>query len=248
MNSTTNGAALGASGRPVIGISAHSGPAKFAIWDTQVTLSSQALIDRLTAAGCLPVLLPPLPGIEQALRRLDGLVLPSGLDVDPAQYGAEPHPATRTSPSQDAAELALLGAALRAGLPVLGICRGLHVFNVFRNGTLHQHLPEVTGHSGHMPRPGVFGPQEVRLEQGSRVAKIFGREAVRVPCHHHQAVDRLGPGLAATAWSEDGLVEAVELADHPFAIAVQWHAEESEDDSLFLALAEASKDSSADRR
>jgi putative glutamine amidotransferase len=248
MDSTMNGAAQGASGRPVIGISAHSGPAKFAIWDTQVTLSSQALVDKLVAAGCLPVLLPPLPDTEHALRRLDGLVLPSGLDVDPAQYGAERHPATRTSPSQDSAELALLGAALRTGLPVLGICRGLHVLNVFRNGTLHQHLPEIVGHSDHMPRPGVFGQQEVRLEQGSRVAKILGTETAQVPCHHHQAVDRLGPGLTVTAWAEDGTIEAAELADHPFAIAVQWHAEEGEDNRLFLALAEASLDWSAQRR
>lgn len=230
------------SGRPVIGISANMVRAQWAIWDRPATLMAQTYIDLMTAAGCVPVLLPPQPGIEETVHRLDGLLLPGGGDLDPALYAAPQHPETgRLNPRRDAAEMALAGAAIRIGLPVLGICRGLQVLNVILGGTLHQHLPDVIGDKGHEPEPGSFGSQRVRLEPGSHIAKIMGDGPATVPCHHHQSIDRIGAGLTVTAWSEDGIIEAVELADHPFAVAVQWHAEEGggRAESLFGALAEA---------
>ncbi len=233
-----------ASGRPVIGISANMVRAKWAVWDRPATLMPQTYIDLMTAVDCVPVLLPPQPGIGETVHRLDGLLLPGGGDLDPALYAAPPHPQTgRLNPRRDAAEVALAGAAISTGLPVLGICRGLQVLNVFLGGTLHQHLPDVTGHKGHEPEPGIFGPQRVRLEPGSQIAKIMGGGTATVPCHHHQAIDRIGAGLTVTARSEDGVIEAAELAGHPFAVAIQWHAEESggRAESLFRALAEAAR-------
>ncbi len=234
------------SGRPesarrrVIGISAYGEHAKWSGWQEQATLIPQSYVDRVAASGCVPVVLPPVPGIEGALSGLDGLVLAGGGDVDPALYGATPHPRTaEVNHGRDAAELALLAAALRGGVPVLGICRGLQVINVFLNGTLCQHLPETARHDGHAPAPGEYGRQSVRVEPGSHVAKILGRDTLWVACHHHQAIERLGTGLTATAWSDDGTIEAVELDDHQFVIAVQWHPEVSGDDGLFLALAQA---------
>ncbi|HEV2780629.1 MAG TPA: gamma-glutamyl-gamma-aminobutyrate hydrolase family protein [Actinophytocola sp.] len=228
--------------RPVIGIGAHAGPVKIAIFDKHATFVPREFTDQLYDAGCAPVLLPPLPGIEHTVARLDGLLVLAGPDVDPASYSARPHPKLqRTDPQRDAFELALLDAAIDAGLPILAICRGMQLLNVARNGTLHQHLPDIVGHGDHLPGPELYTPMPVKLLPGSHLAKIFEGDTATVPCHHHQAIDRLGAGLTATAWAEDGTIEAIEATDHPFALGVQWHAEESPDNRPFQALADAAR-------
>jgi len=126
---------------------------------------------------------------------------------------------------------------------VLGICRGMQLLNVARGGTLCQHLPEGTGH---VLAPGTFGRHPVRLAGGSLLASILppadGASATEltVPTAHHQAIDQLGDGLTASAWSADGVIEAVELAPgpgrHPFTLAVQWHPEAGDDPRLISAL------------
>ena len=141
---------------------------------------------------------------------------------------------------RDAAELELLDAATAAGLPVLGVCRGMQLVNVARGGTLCQHLPNDAGHT---PAPGTFGSHPVRIAAGTRLAGILGTngDGVDVPTAHHQAVDRLGEGLVATAWAEDGVIEAVEpgAAGDPFLLAVQWHPEAGADPRLIGALVAA---------
>jgi putative glutamine amidotransferase len=228
---------------PVIGISAYSERARWGVWDTGAVLLPQQYCAQVAAAGGVPVLLPPLAGIELAVGRLDGLVLSGGADVGPGRYGAAAHEQTRgVRPDRDAAEAALLAAALGRGLPVLGICRGLQVINVARGGTLHQHLPDLVGHAGHGPTPGAYGSHPVRVTPGSNLAGVLGRtELDGVPTHHHQAIDRLGDGLTAVAWTPDGVIEAVELdvPGCPFALAVQWHPEAGSDPALFRALVAA---------
>ncbi|MFL6160894.1 MAG: gamma-glutamyl-gamma-aminobutyrate hydrolase family protein [Jatrophihabitantaceae bacterium] len=242
MNSMAYSASTGSARRPVIGISAHTGPVKVAIFDMRATFVAQIFLDRVAAAGGTPVLLPPLVDTEYLTERLDGLLVLAGPDVDPARYGQSRHPLTRPAEaSRDAAELALIDAAIEAELPFFGICRGLQLLNTARGGTLHQHLPDLLHHDRHSPGDGIYAPQQVRLEPGSRLAKAMGETAV-VSCHHHQAIDRLGAGLTATAWAADGIVEAVEFADHPFAVAVQWHAEQDPDSGPFLALTEAARE------
>jgi putative glutamine amidotransferase len=234
-------------GAPLIGISAYCEQARWGVWEAQAMVLPRRYADRVSAAGGIPVLLPPVPDIEDALARLDGLVLSGGGDIDPARYRAEPAPQlTSVREERDTAEFALFAAAMSRHLPVLGICRGLQVINVARGGSLHQHLPDVVGHDGHAPVPGSFGTHAVRVASGSRLAGILGHEEIdapiSAPTHHHQAVDRLGDGLVPTAWAEDDTIEAFELdagGDGPFMVAVQWHPEAGDDLSLFRALVSA---------
>jgi putative glutamine amidotransferase len=247
MSSTTAIDPVDTGERPVIGICAHTGPVRVGGRDRRVSFVPQEFVDRLETAGATAVLLPPLHDVERMLPRLDGLLLLAGPDVDPASYGAVRHPRTeRIDPRRDSAELALIEVAYERGLPVLGVCRGLQLLNVFRGGTLRQHLPDTLGDDRHMPSNSPFAAQRVRLAPGSRLAGCLGGDGtVTVPCHHHQAVDRLGTGLVASAWADDGTVEAIEAVDHPFAIGLQWHAEESLDDRPFLALARAARPAAA---
>ncbi|MCK2221618.1 gamma-glutamyl-gamma-aminobutyrate hydrolase family protein [Actinomadura sp. ATCC 31491] len=224
--------------RPVIGITSYVEPATFTVWaDMTVALLPYMYVEQVVRAGGQPVVLPPAGDPAQALRGLDGLVLAGGGDIDPARYGADPHERTGyVRGFRDDAEFTLLARALEAGLPYLGVCRGLQVLNVALGGSLHQHLPDVVGHAEHSPEPGVFGHLPVTPVPGSRLAKAVGADPVTVPHYHHQAVDRLAPGLSVTATAADGTVEAVELDGTAFAMAVQWHPEAAEDCALFEAL------------
>lgn len=234
-------------GAPLIGISAYCEQARWGVWEAQAMVLPRRYADRVSAAGGIPVLLPPVPGIEDSLARLDGLMLSGGGDIDPARYRAEPAPqVTSVREERDTAEFALLAAAMSRHLPVLGICRGMQVINVARGGSLHQHLPDVVGHDGHAPVPGSFGTHVVHVASGSRVGEILGHAEIdapiSTPTHHHQAVDQLGDGLIPTAWAADGTIEAVEATNRDeFLIAVQWHPEQGTDPRLFRALIDAAR-------
>lgn len=249
MNSAPNGSTSTrqSAGRPVIGICARTAPVMLQGTDFAVSLVLQSHVDLLASAGCTPVLLPLLRGVEHVVGQLDGLLLPGGPDVDPALYGATAHPRTRgVNSTTDAAELALIERALSTGVPLLAICRGMQLLNVQCGGTLHQHLPEIIGHDGHHPETEVFtlGEQDLNLEPGSRIAGIFGDDAPKISCHHHQAIDQIGDGLVATAWAQDGVIETVEAVGHPFVVGVQWEADQTRDERLYAAFAEAAQHSS----
>lgn len=235
--------------RPVIGLSAYATRAAWGVWDVDATLVPQAYVDAVAAAGGLPVVLPVLPGVAvDLLDRLDGLLVVGGPDVDPARYGATPGPATQPPCRvRDATETELVAGAVARGLPVLGVCRGLQVINVLRGGTLIQHLPDVVGTDLHCPAPGHYGQHEVRVAPASLLASVLGGpdrapvERASVPSYHHQAVDLLGSGLVATAWSEDGVIEALEDPRLPFFVGVQWHPEVGDDLALFAGLVTAAR-------
>jgi putative glutamine amidotransferase len=160
-----------------------------------------------------------------------GLLLTGGEDVDPARYGQAPHAELgHVTPSRDAVELAALSEALRRGIPVLAICRGLQLLNVALGGTLFQDLPAQ--------RPGPLVHEQeapvghrwhgATVEPDSGLQAIFGTGELFINSFHHQGIDRLAPGLRATVWAEDGLVEGVEGTDHAWMYGVQWHPERGE--------------------
>ncbi|WP_405594918.1 gamma-glutamyl-gamma-aminobutyrate hydrolase family protein [Streptomyces sp. NBC_01092] len=213
--------------RPLIGVSTYlESGARFGVWELDAALLPVGYPRLVQRAGGLAAMLPP-DDPEQAaaaVARLDGLVIAGGQDVEPVRYGAERE--ARTGPparERDAWELALIDAALAAGVPLLGICRGLQLLNVALGGTLVQHI------DGHADAVGVFGSHDVKPVPGSLYAGLVP-EAMSVPTYHHQSVDRLGEGLVVSAYAADGTVEAVELPSAAgWVLGVQWHPEMGDD-------------------
>jgi putative glutamine amidotransferase len=181
-----------------------------------------------------------------SLEGLDGLVLTGGSDVNPTRYGRE-RVSESDSPddARDELEMKLLGEALTADLPVLAICRGMQLFNVFHGGTLIQHLQSSDRHK-------QKSVHEISVTSNTHLAEVIGAGKHEVNSRHHQAVDGLGPGLVVSAVAEDGVVEGIEKPDAAFAVAVQWHPEDriavsAADRRLFEAFAAAMVKSMAER-
>ena len=198
--------------KPIIGITSYAQEASWGAWVLPAALIPLSYVSSVEQAGGRPLLVPPsADAIDETLDALDGLVLSGGADIEPSAYGAEPHPETTfVQPDRDRAELALLEAALEREMPVLAICRGMQILNVLHGGDLHQHLPDRVGHAGHRETHGVFSVHEVRLEPGSRIGKLIGRERTEVRSSHHQGLERVGEGLEVAGFAEDGSIEAIE--------------------------------------
>ncbi|MEU6118898.1 gamma-glutamyl-gamma-aminobutyrate hydrolase family protein [Streptomyces sp. NPDC047117] len=231
--------------KPLIGISTYlEAEARWGVWSLPAALLPAGYHRLVQRSGGLAAMLPPhepdlgRDGAREAaahvVARLDGVVIAGGPDVRPERYGAETDP--RTGPAalaRDAWELALIHASLDSGTPLLGICRGMQLLNVALGGTLHQH---VEGHSG---PPGVFARHRVEPVPGTLLAAALP-EPVSVPTYHHQSVDRIGKTLVASAYAEDGTVEALEAPDaEAFALSVQWHPEAGDDLRVMEALVAA---------
>jgi putative glutamine amidotransferase len=227
-----------------IGLTTYREPAAWGVWNETADLLPAGYADCVVAAGALPLLLPPIGasvpgGAEAALDGVHGLVLGGGADVDPERYDAERHPCTGPArPDRDGWEIALTHAAIQRRMPVLAICRGMQVLNVALGGDLVQHLPDTVGNDAHCPAVGVHGRHRVRFAEVSALTAMVGGAAdeATVATYHHQAVDRLGAGLAATGWAEDGTVEAVELTGAAWVVGVQWHPEVHDGAALFAGL------------
>lgn len=208
----------------------------------------------LEGAGLIPLIVPPLTDPTRAGDILDsaaGLLLTGGEDVDPARYGAAPHPKLGTLNQQrDATELALLEAARDRRLPVLAICRGIQILNVACGGTLYQDLPsELQSSVNHDPSVEESARNErthrVTITPGSYLAAATGATEMDVNSYHHQAARTVGTGLRVTAVAPDGVIEGMEVDDPSWwVLSVQWHPEDlttdvrSWDRGIFKAFAD----------
>jgi putative glutamine amidotransferase len=232
---------------PTIGITTYHTEAAWRGWTENGALLPWTYVTAIRGNGGRPVLLPPggdAAEAEATVSVLDGVVIAGGGDIDPAIYGAAKHPKTdANAPDRDTWELAVADAAIRLGVPLLGICRGMQVLNVARGGTLHQHVPDLVGHESHNGHSDGFATHKVRVTSGQTIAGILpGGEYFGVPTHHHQAVDAVGDGLIPVAWADDGLIEGVEAVNPAeFVIGVQWHPEQGDDPRLFTALVAAAQ-------
>lgn len=228
---------------PRIGLTSYREPAAWGAWKEQADLLAADYAVAVERAGGVPLLMPAVSrateqAAQSAMDGLHGLVLSGGHDLDPALYGQTPHPsADQPRQERDTWELALLRTALVTGLPVLAICRGFQVLNVALGGTLVQHLPDLHGSDTHRPKLGEFCLHRVSFEPASRAGALYGDESM-VPAHHHQGIDVLAPVLVATAWADDGLVEAVEVPGDQWVVGVQWHPEAGGGEALFAAFVE----------
>jgi putative glutamine amidotransferase len=210
--------------RPLIGISSYGRAG-----ERQTFSVPCEYVDAVRMAGGVPIILPPVEGeTPEGLDAVAGLILPGGGDVDPEHYGGGHHDANYgISQERDRFELTLARAAVaRAELPILCVCRGMQLLNVALGGDLIAHIPDHFGDSVEHRTPQQKPvPHGVRLDPESRLATLLAGTELVVQSVHHQAVGRLGDGLRAVAWSEDGVIEAVESEQHPFVIGVQWHPE-----------------------
>jgi len=220
--------------------------------------------EAVEAAGGAPVhlsLIPKAEYVETILDKLDGVLLPgSASDVDPLRYGREPHRRLgAVHPLRDETDALVLREVERRAMPLLAICFGLQIWNVFRGGTLIQdiesELPDAIRHEQGAPRG--RRSHRVRLLADSGLAKLAGGESALVNSHHHQAIETVGEGLRATAWTADGLIEALEdQRTDRWALGVQWHPEiEWEQDAFsenlfksFVAAAQHFAAQSSDER
>lgn len=227
--------------RPLIGITSYVEQARWGVWDTTAALVPYAYVRQVEAAGGRALVIPPSTGDpSEVLSILDGVIFAGGADIDPARYGQQPHSETLgLRPDRDSGELTLLAKALALDLPTLGICRGMQLMAVHGGGSLSQHLPEIVGHEGHRPAPGVYGEHAVRLGNGSVVQAILG-DSAHVRSYHHQGV--ADPGrLTVTGWADDESIEVLEDPACRFALGVLWHPEVGEDPRLFDALVAATR-------
>ena len=233
--------------RPLIGLTAYATNVRYNGNEVLAGMLPMAYVRAVHTTGGRGVLITPDDPDPDVLEALDGIVFSGGGDMDPAHWGAPPHPATDPDPVRDASELLLMRAALERDLPVLGVCRGMQVMAVATGGSLHQHLPDVIGHDRHRAAAGTdplaadasaYGRHDVVTEPGSLAHRVLGGR-LTVNSFHHQGVDDPGRLTVTGRCPDDGVPEVMEDRGRAFALGVQWHPERTGDLRVFAALNEA---------
>lgn len=223
----------GTSRTPLIGIPCARDKSQ-RYYGLPVFIQNTTYLRAITDAGAAPVIIP-LQLDEATLRviyaSLDGVFLPGGEDMDPQQYGEEHHELLgATDPERDRTEMLLGRWALADDKPLMAICRGCQLLNVISGGSLYQDIRALREGS---EKHDYFPPQfervrishEVHIQPDTRLSRIYGLRT-EVNSMHHQALKALGERCQPIAWAPDGVVEAIEISGHPFALGIQWHPEE----------------------
>ncbi len=215
--------------KPLIGITTRNGKDG----DRHpMTVLQHSYIRAVLQAGGLPVMIPNILSEEDFLdlySRLNGILFSGGGDVSLTYFNGSDHPRIgEVDESRDTTEITLMRTAVNDGKPILGICRGAQVMNIAMGGTLYTHIyDQLKGALDHAYpgslRKAIVHP--VNVDETTRSAEIFGETLLNVNSLHHQGLKDIAPGLKATGYAPDGLVEVVEIPDHPYAVAVQWHPE-----------------------
>src|SRR5215208_4006994 len=215
--------------KPLIGITTNQ---SHNAYGQPTIMLMQSYVKAIMQAGGVPVLIPSLiadDGWDALYARLDGILFSGGGDISLEHFPGDPHPRIDgVDPERDSVELKMLHAAALDGKPFLGICRGCQVMNVALGGTLYTHIPDQFPNALDHSYPGNMRTvlvHEVKIEEGTRLVEIFGEPIIYVNSLHHQGLKDIAPSLRVAGHAPDGLVEAIELPDHPFALAVQWHPE-----------------------
>jgi putative glutamine amidotransferase len=214
---------------PIIGITTNQSTN---VYGYPTVMLMQSYVNAVLQAGGVPVLIPSTiaeHGWNALYARLDGILFSGGGDIGLEYSPGEPHPRIDdVDLERDSIEIKMLRAAASGGKPFLGICRGCQVINVALGGTLYTHIPDQLPHALDHSYPGNMRTllvHDVKLEESTHVADIFGEPIIRVNSLHHQGIRDVAPSLRIAGHASDGLVEAVELPEHPFGLAVQWHPE-----------------------
>ncbi len=213
---------------PLIGITTAYKPE---VGEEGKIILNQAYVQAVQQAGGIPLLIPiglSRERLHDLVSRLDGVLFSGGGDVHPSRYGGTFHPTVNFNEDRDRLEFDLMQAIIAYSLPFFGICRGLQVINVGLGGSLYEDLldqrPQSLQHN-HPDKPRHYLAHAVEVETDSLLAEIVACSRLEVNSLHHQGIRELAPGLKATAYAPDGLIEAIELEGHPFGLGVQWHPE-----------------------
>lgn len=214
---------------PIIGITTNQSTNAYG---QPTIMLMQSYINAILQAGGVPVLIPSLiaeAGWDALYARLDGILFSGGGDIGLEYSPGDSHPRIDdVDLTRDSIELKMIQAAMSDGKPFLGICRGCQVLNVGLGGTLYTHLPDQLPSALDHSYPGSMRTvlvHEVKIEEGTHIAEILGEPIIKVNSLHHQGLKDIAPSLRVAGHAPDGLVEAVELPNHPFGLAVQWHPE-----------------------
>lgn len=203
--------------------------------------------DAVEQAGGIPVMLPySMKGIEHYAELCDGLVIAGGnFDISPALYGeAKVHESVTLNASRTEFEMEMLKAYFPRGKPILGVCGGEQLLNVYAGGTLIQDIPsqvpDPLNHTQDYPKE--VPSHQIKCSADTKLLEIVQNEYIMVNSTHHQAVGKVGNGMVASAYAADGIIEAIEHAEHVFCLGVQWHPEymyTEHDIAIFRAFVQA---------